>query len=57
MIHYIEDRYMLGLRGAAIESRDTLKTYFETGDVPTQDQFMSVTSSKHTKTGHVTLMK
>src|SRR5262245_4826231 len=27
----------------AIETRDTLKTYFETGDVPTQQQF-SITS-------------
>lgn len=30
---------------AAIESRDTLKTYFETGDVPTQEQFADMIDS------------
>jgi len=30
---------------AAIESRDILKTYFETGDVPTQQQFADVIDS------------
>lgn len=41
---------------AAKESRAVLKTYFETGDIPTQDQFYG-TASKHTRTGHVTLLK
>jgi len=30
---------------AAIESREILKTYFQTGDVPTQDQFASLIDS------------
>ena len=30
---------------AAIETRDILKTYFETGDVPTQDQFANLIDS------------
>lgn len=30
---------------AAIETRETLKTYFQTGDVPTQDQFASLIDS------------
>jgi PEP-CTERM motif len=30
---------------AAIESRDILKTYFQTGDVPTQDQFATLIDS------------
>jgi hypothetical protein len=30
---------------AAIETRDTLKTFFETGDVPTQDQFRDLIDS------------
>jgi hypothetical protein len=30
---------------AAIESREILKTYFETGDVPTQDQFANFIDS------------
>jgi hypothetical protein len=30
---------------AAIESRDILKTYFETGDVPTEDQFADLIDS------------
>lgn len=30
---------------AAIESRNTLKTYFETGDIPTQDQFVDLIDS------------
>ena len=31
--------------GAAIESRDVLKTYFETGDVPTEQQFANFLDS------------
>lgn len=34
-----------GSAGAAIESREVLKTYFETGDVPTQDQFDNLIDS------------
>lgn len=30
---------------AAIETRETLKTYFETGDVPTQEQFSNLIDS------------
>lgn len=30
---------------AAIESRDILKTYFETGDIPTEDQFANLIDS------------
>src|SRR5258706_3966755 len=30
---------------AAIETRDTLKTYFQTGDVPTADQFATLIDS------------
>jgi hypothetical protein len=30
---------------AAIETRETLKTYFETGDVPTQEQFATLIDS------------
>src|SRR5262245_262840 len=30
---------------AAIETRETLKTYFQTGDVPTQEQFATLIDS------------
>src|SRR5262249_44134444 len=33
---------------AAIESRDTLKTYFETGDIPTESQFYRAINTKGT---------
>ncbi|NOS72427.1 MAG: hypothetical protein HOP33_21210, partial [Verrucomicrobia bacterium] len=40
----------------AIESRNTLKTYFETGDIPTQEA-TACNCKRCRKTGHVTLMK
>ena len=50
----------LRFRGSAAKvSHNILKSYFETGDIPTQDQFGTLLdrSAKHTKTGHVTLLK